>query len=185
MILSLFLCVTSIPFSGISRDHDDTLVGRPTLVSAADTLRAAFIAEFQGGLTGTVKGKAMFDVHETGDLAVVKLILYRYKDNDDFEAINFLRMEQALLPAGTHVITEDGPIMVGYLLYRDGMMTIGSGDAGSLAIAHSDDEVMTGTFSFTGELTVTGSDEETMEFSVIGRFHAPRGDETALPTAFR
>ncbi|MBN1448718.1 MAG: hypothetical protein JXA28_12370 [Bacteroidetes bacterium] len=127
----------------------------------------------------------MFDVRETGDLEIVKLILYRYKDNDDFEAINFLRMEDHLLPVGTHEISDDGPIMVGYLLYRDGTMTIGSGDAGSLMIERSDDDVITGTFSFTGELTVTGSDEETMEFSVTGRFHAPRGDETALPTAFR
>ena len=153
--------------------------------SAADSLRAGFIAEFSGGVSRSVRGKAMFDIHATDDLTVIKLILYRYNDNNDFESFNFLRMEEAVLPPGTHVISDDGPVMAGYLLYQDGGMTLGSGDAGSLVIEHADDDLLVGRFSFRGELTETGTDESPEEFTVTGRFHAPRGDETALPTAFR
>lgn len=177
LILALIAC--AIPLSAGPRAGVTT--PRPS-AAPVDSLRASFTAEFSGAISGTLHGKAMFDARTVDGDSYFKIILYRHSDDRNFEALNIVGFDMLLPSEGQVVLPANEQFTAAYMAVSDGVTKIGALESGWIRFEKTGANLVVGAFELEGGIMGPDGDDA---FRVSGRFHAPKGDESELPTAFR
>ena len=125
LILALIAC--AIPL--VAGPRAGVAAPRPSTVSA-DSLRAAFTAEFSGAVSGTLRGKAMFDARTVDGDSYFKIILYRHSDDRNFEAFNIVGFDMLLPSEGQIVLPDNEQFTAAYMAVADGVTKIGALESG-------------------------------------------------------
>jgi hypothetical protein len=174
----LFLATMSLACTRQSSgDVDEQSVARAATASS-------FTATLGGALTGTLKGKAMFDIQRHDDLSVLKIILYVYDDDDNYDAVNILRLSAELPKPGEHPISDDAEFNAALLIQRQGKQIMAGAESGVVIFEESNEGRLRGSFRFSGEVFSPTDPSFEGECTIEGSFDAPRGDERDLPTRF-
>lgn len=177
LILTMFTC--AIPLAAES----PAIIGVSLPTTApADSLRAGFSAEFSGAISGSLRGRAMYDAGRIDGETYFKIILYRHDDDRNFEAFNIVGFDMLLPSEGQVVLPDNEQFTAAYMAVSDGETKIGALESGWIRFERVNGELVVGAFEMEGGIMGPDGDDA---FRVSGRFHAPKGDERTLPTAFR
>jgi hypothetical protein len=124
----------------------------------------------------------MFDARTVDGDSYFKIILYRYTDDNNFEAINILGFDMLLPAVGEVALSGSEQYTAAYMAVSGGVTTIGALESGWLRFDRVLSDEVYGAFELQGEIV---DNDGGRSFNVRGRFHAQRQDERELPTAFR
>ena len=178
---SILLLVVLMLGTGLAHGTQ-TPVSHEKHVQSRKITEGSFSATPGAGLDGVLEGKAMFDIQRFDDVAVLKIILYNYVDDDDYETVNLLIMDGGIPDVGEYPIGEDETFMAAYLEKKAGRQIIGGGQAGRILITSADAHRISGNFRFSGELVHFTDTSQSGTYTIEGSFYALRGDERTLPT---
>jgi hypothetical protein len=154
----------------------------PVVSGPTDTLYAAFTVEFEGAISGGLNGKAMFDARTVDGDSYFKIILYRHRDDRNYEAFNIVGFDMLLPSEGQVVLPDNEQFTAAYMAVSDGATKVGALETGWIRFEKVGGNLVVGAFELEGGIMGPDGDDP---FRVSGRFHAPKGDERKLPTAFR